>query len=106
MQKEHSAVVIWYKQQLQQSSTNAWEMNEFTFELMNEVQQAHYSEKTSKDVAKTLREKTMDMTVKLNDHSRSLNDLTDEIRDRENHILDLKNKVKEYKDVIDFMHHQ
>mgnify|MGYP006183431419 CR=1 FL=1 len=57
-------------------------------------------------MAKTLREQTSDMTVKLNDHSHSLNDLTDKIRDKKNHILDLKNKVKEYKGVIDFMHHQ
>ena len=55
---------------------------------MNEVQQAHHWEKTYKDVAKTLREQTSDMTVKLNDNRRSLNDLTDEIRDNENHILD------------------
>ena len=81
---EHSAVVISYKQQLQQALTNAREVNEFTFELMNEVKQWRRSEKTSKDVAKTLREKPSDMTVKLNDHSRSLNDLSDEIRDNEN----------------------
>ncbi len=63
-------------------------MNEFTFELMNEVRQARRLEKTSKDVAKTLRETSSDMIVKLNDNRRSLNDLTDEIRDNENHILD------------------
>ena len=57
MRKEHSAVVILYKQQFQQALTNAGEMNEFTFELMNEVRQACHSEKTSNDVAKTPREK-------------------------------------------------
>ncbi len=69
---------------------NSGEIDEFTFKWMNDVQQAHRSEKTSKDLAKTLREKRSDMTVKLNDHSHSLNDLTDKIREKENHILYLK----------------
>lgn len=48
MQKEHSDVVISYKRQIQQASNNAEEMNEFTFESVNEVHQAQHSEKPLK----------------------------------------------------------
>ena len=78
-------------------------MNEFYFELSDEIRHAKQLAKSSIKDAKTLRDSKMSIVVKFKSQHQSINSLTDELCDKDNVIQDLTEKVEQYEEVIDFI---